>query len=102
MSAWYALHPCQEVERCISSKQVRRVGLPYESILLESNFMELIVFVFILKAVYSTMIGVGLVAFFFSVDRAIYASPKNQKYLRKVTMLVPIGLVGLIAVILAA
>lgn len=96
----YALHPCQEVERCISPKQVRGVGLPHESILLESNFMELIVF--ILKTVFSTMIGVGLVAFFSLIEHFLSSSSKNQQYLMRVTMLVPIGLVGFIAVILAA
>lgn len=60
--------------------------------------MELTVFIF------STMIGVGLVAFLFCMDRAFSfsASSKNQQYLMRLSMLVPIGLVGLIAVILAA
>lgn len=62
--------------------------------------MELIVF--ILKVVCSTMIGIGLVAFFFFFDRAFSASSNNRQYLMRITMLVPVGLVGLIAVILAA
>lgn len=62
--------------------------------------MEFIVF--ILNTVFISMIVLGLMANLLGLERTIAASSEYQRHLMKVAMLVPIGLVGLIAVFLAA